>query len=180
MIKIHKKLLVTLSQDRADTAQHAKDYAYSYLTEEGFVGHDERFGGGYADWFVIGGRWSGCLLSEDALEEHDASVRKMVGADEKNPYLTTQQIEDNKEEIQALWEAQGNDGVSPLLRSTYRDDGYEDDAMIVDERIYQEHLEEFVGYRANDDDMGWIDIEYDECSRENLIGKWVVVVDYHF
>lgn len=173
---MHYKLLVTTSKDNARTSEQAQSYVEDYLQDNGFVS-DGRFSSGYSDWFVIGGRWTGELLPVAIREQHIKDVKELLGVKEGD-WLTNKQIEENADSIQLLWEEAGNDGHSILLLNTYN--SIEQDAMIVDERIYAEQLAEFEGcIGESEDDMHWIDIEWDECNRENMIGKWVVVVDYH-
>src|SRR5437773_4373193 len=65
---MHTRMLVTLPLTRAKTSAGARRCVFKYLVEEGFIA-EGRFAGGCADWFVIGGRWSGCLSG--SLEERD-------------------------------------------------------------------------------------------------------------
>ena len=57
---MHYRFLVTFNKDEAETSEDARSYVTDYLHEHGFAG-EGRWGGGLADWFVIGGRWSGEL-----------------------------------------------------------------------------------------------------------------------
>lgn len=67
---MHTRMLVTMPLSEADTSLEARKYVQDWLGEEGFCGNG-RFGCGYADWFVIGGRWSGCLSSGSCNSERD-------------------------------------------------------------------------------------------------------------
>ncbi len=59
---MHSRLLVTCNKDHAGTSQEAREYVYdALLNDSSFVGDGGRFGAPVADWFVIGGRWSGEL-----------------------------------------------------------------------------------------------------------------------
>src|SRR5205823_12102965 len=56
----HYRFLVTFDCERAASSDEAREHVYDTLMHEGFCG-EGRWGGGLADWFVIGGRWSGEL-----------------------------------------------------------------------------------------------------------------------
>lgn len=59
---MHTRLLLTFAHRRAATSDEARAYAAERLEEDpSFVGEGGRFGSSIADWFVIGGRWSGEL-----------------------------------------------------------------------------------------------------------------------
>ena len=57
---MHYRFLVTLNKKYAETAKEARRQTEKYLDENGFVG-EGRWSRGMADWFIIGGRWSGEL-----------------------------------------------------------------------------------------------------------------------
>ena len=58
---MHIRLLVTFDKHHAKTSQQARDYVIDYLHTEHFCCGEGRWARGVADWFVIGGRWSGEL-----------------------------------------------------------------------------------------------------------------------
>ena len=64
-----------------------------------------------------------------------------------------------------------------FTRESFRELGYEDDAMIVDTEIYHGLLKEYEGAAQSDFHA---DYEYDEVSSDVIGKKWVVVVDYHY
>ena len=64
----------------------------------------------------------------------------------------------------------------PEKRNVYRDDGYEDDAMIVTEEIYNTLLKEYEGSKESEDHA---DLDHESVSLDFVGKKWVVVVDYH-
>lgn len=67
--------------------------------------------------------------------------------------------------------------------------GYDDDAMIVNEKIYKNLLKEYEGksegyenqkYENHEwKDLHFVDLDYDEVSKDFIGKKWIVVVDYH-
>jgi hypothetical protein len=72
---MHARFLVTFNKDEAETSLEARSYVTDYLQENGFVG-EGRWGGGMADWFVIGGRWSGVLTLALLNQEKVTKVYK--------------------------------------------------------------------------------------------------------
>jgi hypothetical protein len=64
----------------------------------------------------------------------------------------------------------------PYQRDTYKEHGYEDDAMIITEELYDNLLKE---YEGRVESKHHIDLDYEPVSPEMIGKKWVVVVDYH-
>lgn len=54
-------MFLTFSKNDAENSEDARDLATDFLNFNGFVGNDKKYSSGVADWFVIGGRWSGEL-----------------------------------------------------------------------------------------------------------------------
>jgi len=63
-------------------------------------------------------------------------------------------------------------------RDVYKREGYDDDAMVVTEDLYEKLLKEYEGKNEDDNGLFW-DLDYDEVSREFIGKKWLVVLDYH-
>jgi hypothetical protein len=82
-------MLVTFSKSEADSSVAAREYVKTWLLDEGFIGNG-RFGCGMADWFVIGGRWSGYL------SHHEGEERNQYDEDgaEDDAMVVTEQIYD--------------------------------------------------------------------------------------
>lgn len=57
---MHTLVFVTVGFDRNASSEAVRTHVFCELDMEGFV-HPGRFSGGWGDWFVIGGRWSGEL-----------------------------------------------------------------------------------------------------------------------
>ena len=58
---MHVRFLATFNKENAATSPAARDCVQRYLNQEGFAGDNTRWSYGLADWFVVGGRWSGEL-----------------------------------------------------------------------------------------------------------------------
>jgi len=71
--------------------------------------------------------------------------------------------------FQSLWDMHAPEeyrGI-PIQRDTYQHTGYEDDAMLLTQELYDALLEHYA------------DLEYDDVSPAMIGKKWLVVVDYH-
>jgi hypothetical protein len=64
----------------------------------------------------------------------------------------------------------------PYQRDTYKADGYEDDAMLLTQELYDSVLTEYEGREASDHHA---DLDRDDVSPAMIGRKWLVVVDYH-
>jgi hypothetical protein len=67
---MHTLVFVTVNADRNASSEQVRSQVFLELDVEGFV-HPGRFSGGWGDWFVLGGRWSGELSRR--LDEPDAN-----------------------------------------------------------------------------------------------------------
>jgi hypothetical protein len=181
---MHYRFLVTCELGAAENSDEAREYVQDTLHEEGFCS-DGRWGGGLCDWFVIGGRWSGELSRSTwareitnqmiALErEHSVQVwGASYGDGEKT--RTQQEL---AEKFQQLWDSHAPESYRgiPYCRDTYQQNGYEDDAMLLTQELYDALLKEFEGTEESEHHA---DLEYDEVSPAMIGKKWLVVVDYH-
>jgi len=185
---MHARLLVLTSKDNAKTSEKAREYVRNFLDNEGFCG-EGFFNSSYADWFVIGGRWSGDL-TEALLDKEKVKKFWKEFEDKKFGYvgIDKNDKEDNKtrKKGQALFRRYFPDftGRLPIYRDTYNELGFDDDAKIVNEKLFDSLLKDCEGAdRAENGEWGGltaVDIEADTISKENTINKkWVVVVDYH-
>jgi hypothetical protein len=179
---MHHLILVTLSLDDIGTSDKARDSAYARLSDDdSFVGEGGRFGSPLADWFVIGGRWSGKLPKaimgqpyQDAMEREFPELTA--------GYFASSLLEDRKERLDLLWQRLGGTGMHPLSRSGYDHHGAQDDAMIVDQFLYDHFLKPYAGAGAMIGDnklTDFADLDGDEVDESFIGRKWLVVVDYH-
>jgi hypothetical protein len=180
---MHHRLLITFSKEHAATSQDARDYAYETLDEQGFCA-DGRWGG-LADWYVIGGRWSGLLSRhswaqrieteiEAAERENDIQICGTFYSDPAMQQLqrTLAAMADRLWDIAAPPEYKG----IPYQRDSYKQDGYEDDAMLLSQELYDALLQEHEGSEWNDDH---VDLDYRAVSADMVGSSWLVVGDYH-
>ena len=178
---MHHLMLVTLELPNG-ASDKARDSAYdSLMDDDSFVGEGGRFGCPLADWFVIGGRWSGMLREailgqpyKDALEQEFPEFTK--------GYFPSSLVEQHKAGLDQLWQRLGGTGMHPLSRSGYDHYGAADDAMLVDAILYERLLKPYAGSAENlgDDKLpDFADLDRDEVDETFIGRKWLVVVDYH-
>ena len=181
---MHFRFLVTCSRDEAQTSAEARGHVNSFLEEEGFCSQG-RWGGGMADWFVIGGRWSGELSRHSWAREvtgQIAQMEKQHGVQVWGAFYGDPEKERVQKElaarIQQLWDAEAPDAFKgiPYQRDTYQNNGYEDDAMLLTRELYDALLKQYEGQEDSDYHA---DLEYEAVSQEMIGKKWLVVVDYH-
>jgi hypothetical protein len=181
---MHYRFLVTFAAANAHDSAAARGHVSACLEEEGFCGTG-RWGGGLADWFVIGGRWSGELSRYSwakeitaqmvALErEHAVQVWGAFYGDAKKERIQ----QELAARFQRLWDTHAPEEYKgiPIQRDTYQEAGYADDAMLLTQELYDALLKE---YEGTEDFEYHADLEYDSVSPEMIGKKWLVVVDYH-
>ncbi|HWY87053.1 MAG TPA: hypothetical protein VNX28_10030 [Gemmataceae bacterium] len=178
---MHHLMLVTLSLENGGSAE-ARDSAYSLLSEDdSFVGDGCRFGCPLADWFVIGGRWSG-LLRQTLLGDRYQDALKQVFPDFAKGYYPAELAKLHKDGLDKLWHRLGGTGANPLTRSSYDHYGADDDAMLVSPPLYDRFLKRVAGtadYIDGDSFGDFADLDFEEVDESFIGRKWLVVVDYH-
>jgi hypothetical protein len=181
---MHYRFFVTCELGAADTSHDAREYVLDTLREEGFCG-EGRWSCGIADWFVIGGRWSGELSRSTwartitnemmALErEHSVQVWGASYADSKLERIQQKLAKT----FQQMWDAAAPESYKgmPYCRDTYQENGYEDDAMLLTQELYDALLK---AYEGKEESEHHADLEYEAVSPAMIGKKWLVMVDYH-
>ena len=176
---MHTLLLVTLSMPEGAASENARRRAHDLLIhDDSFCGEGGRFGVPLCDWFVLGGRWSG-MLREKVMGQPYQDALKLEFPDLTIP---SSLVETHKTSIDQLWRHFGGTGASPLARSGYDHLGSDDDAMIVDQLLYDHFLKPHDGSEKNvggDDFTDFADLDGEDVDESFIGRKWLVVVDYH-
>jgi hypothetical protein len=179
---MHHLMLVTLSLPKDGSSDEARDYAHEQLLlDDSFCGEGGRFGCPLADWFVLGGRWSG-ILREKLLGQPYQDALKLEFPDLTNGFFPSDLLQLHKAGLDQFWHRFGGTGSHPLTRRGYDHFGSEDDAMIVDHLLYDHFLKPHAGSEKNiggDDPTDFADLDGDEVDESFIGRKWLVVVDYH-
>ena len=187
---MHYRMLVTFDRNEAQDSAEARDHVSEELIEDTTFMEGGRFSMGYCDWFVAGGRWSGELSRAtwaQAVQKEIDQLEKQEGLQVWGVYYGDQEKRDRQAVLkvkalyaEALPEAYQGQGLV-YTRDTYQDMGYEDDAMLVSEQLYDALLAEYEGQDLADDWFGvaFVDLDWEPVSRDFVDKKWLVVVDAH-
>lgn len=153
------------------------------LENNNFAGEGGYWGCSKADWFVMGGRWSG-YLQEVKLDGFSDKARAMLKENEGKDevFLSTDTIKKYSKELQAIWESLGGKGVNVWNREGRED--FEDNCMLLDTELYNALNKKI----SEDVEIAIIEegcVEDETTVKEFLKDKsvidnyYLVVVDYH-
>jgi len=178
---MHHLMLTTLEMPDDHTSLAARIDVQNILQgDPSFGGDGGRFGSPLCDWFVIGGRWSG-ELKETLIGEPYKTAFACEFPELAKGWYRPDLVDKHRERLNELWHSFGGTGDSPLLRTRYDFLGCEDDAMLVDQALFDHflagHLGESIEIEGSSGTFADLDNEAVDAS---FIGrKWLVVVDYH-
>ncbi len=179
---MHSLMIVTLTMLPGETSAQARQRAYRLLLEDrSFCGDGGRFGSPMCDWFVIGGRWSGRLRDAVIGALYRDTVKQRFPEFAGN-YYRASDAKARGPELDALWRELGGCGPSPYSRNAYADTGYDDDALRVDQAIYDRFIAEYAGHADGEEGSAaarYADLDGEEADDTFIGRKWIIVVDYH-
>lgn len=177
---MHFLLYVCVSSDEARTSLQARRRVCQYLKKEHFISKG-RFCG-YCDYFSVGGRFSGMLNLLRFKHHNPRKYKQLLNKYPKNCGIPIKDAND----LISRWfpEYKDMDIFYENNRSLY---GYEDDAQIIDEVIFQElkdGFDEYVTHSHSFEKPNVIFVDLNEFEWMNdpkiVIGRqWVVVIDFH-
>tara|TARA_R110000751_G_scaffold144948_3_gene248526 strand:+ start:666 stop:1277 length:612 start_codon:yes stop_codon:yes gene_type:complete len=174
-------------------------WVHDTLSQENFCGSEGRWSNGPADWFVIGGRWSGELVAKEfntdfkglskGFKDKGYPKEKVAKKDwelfESKEMVSSAFVKSLKTELNLFWsEDLGGDEPHPWVRDSYNTFGYPDDSVKLTKNLFN-NLFEGNTYSSEEN---WIDIDaYDSAygqwsDLEQDIEKgeiWLTVIDYH-
>lgn len=191
---MHSWLIVLVDHEEGDSSLIARKMAYSLLEQEGFVGSPGMFSSPPSDWYVIGGRYSGFLVPY-SLDEGDWRIYQYEAEKVRKGLLKAETPEEREEMRREM------DNVPLYLfpssfvprseRDAFTDFGYEDDASVLTEEIWDRLISQIRQYPWEGSSVE--DLWHRECYvvlgqelegklvKEDAIGNyWVVVVDFHW
>jgi hypothetical protein len=190
---MHSLYFVRLKKESAKNSEEARSTARQVLDNNQFAGEGGYFTSHKADWFVVGGRWSGHFSKNkpefraglEALKALPLIIEKQKKSADILDYLHLNAhmvTDEEKKEIgDTFLKASG--GI-PYFRDGYNHDGFEDDALIVDKAFFDQ-LKADKGMEnveiAVVDENEYMDGEetISSVTEETLLGNWLVVIDYH-
>lgn len=185
---MHNLLLALTTNQEGDTSETVRSRVYNHLLDDSSFlseggGH---FGGSVADWFVIGGRWSGELT--ESLLDQEKLEKFYKDFEDKHGWWTSRDVsqDDRRKQAAEMFKQYFPDfkGELPVWRDSYSQEGYSDDAALLTPELYKAlGLEKYEGDdTARDKEWNmpvFVDIEYDVLDKSAIGSKWVVIVDYH-
>lgn len=160
---MHSLYFVIFDKNHAQNSKEAREFADMVLENAEFCGKGY-FSACKADWYRIGGGYSGELQS----------VRLGLASYESYKKLILKDSDRNKQ--QKNWENLGGKGIAPHLRDNHTI--YKDDAMIVDEELYECLMKEYAEIEVFDED-NYYETTLDKIDKKDIIGRWIVLIDYH-
>jgi hypothetical protein len=186
---MHSRLIVLVDRNGNESSLDARKRAEARLIEEGFAGEGSLFVSHPADWFVIGGKWSGELirvrLDQDKLKAFRGEFEKQelgwVGKDKPEEEQRAKAMELFGRFFPDL------EGEPPVWRNSYQHLGYEDDAQVLDEPLFNfvRKLKSYPDKATLDDLLDgncFVDLDgpCEELTEDTIGKKWCVVVDFHY
>src|SRR5262245_12678689 len=180
-------MLVTVSRDGIETSEQAREYVHEkLLSDESFCGDGGRFGSPFADWFVIGGRWSGELSRAGwakKLTKDIEQLEKQAGVEVWGTSYPDGEMQMKQDELRKTIEWLYQKQLPKELkgkgliydRDVYKEFGYEDDAMLVTDTFYNALLKEYEGKNEYVDDqwhsVEFIDLDYEDVNPDCIGNK---------
>lgn len=168
---MHYRYIVVFDKENAENSAEARKFVYDYLENDKDFNHR-------ADWAVIGGRFSGTLtrirLDQDKLKQFEKKFDNEYGFWTNKDSSEEKRHSQAKELFKKYFEEYKDEPL--YFRNTYLDLGYEDDAQIIDEELYEKLIKHLAKEK---DPESYLDIEDENLEKEQMIGRWCVVVDFH-
>lgn len=170
---MHYLYFVCFPGNEAETSQDARTIARDILNNEGFANMEGYFSSGKADWFVVGGRWTGILIE---------ILGKVPKFDEKHVQERIQEnIKNKKFKNKKEKEKWIQSEILSYYRDTYTEVGYDDDAAILTKELIdalKNFDPKFKMKECEIFEQGEGESVVNDLSDKD-IGKWIVVIDYH-
>lgn len=185
---------------KGQTSEEAKNLTNRMLEMNNFAGEGGFWNNNKANWYVIGGRWSGHLQKIQLDNFNDKATEliksKRTTEEEKaRNSIGNIECEEYNTEIQILWEKLGGTGANPWSRDNYNHDGAKDDSMLLNENLFKA-LKAGINEKTKDpfddetetevaliDENEYIDDEIklsEFLEMDNIIGNYyLIVIDYH-
>jgi hypothetical protein len=174
----------------ADTAEAAMKAATAVLDAQGFADDSTFFAHGRADWYTVGGRWSGIFTDLTPQgRKAAAEIERMLKRDYPQLDQGVRGIsygEPTLRGLHAIAAAVANDDYIeatgyPYIRDPYRVAPYGDDGVKLTPELLaalQKDYGETSVCLTRDGNIEGEDC-LSEVADEQLIGSWLVAIDYH-
>lgn len=186
---MHQRLIVASLHDTRDSigSEFVNVNVYDWLNSNGFASEGGRWNNSPADWYVIGGRWSGELTKVvNGIKWVDyADFAKSICTEEENKecnwdkFAHSHLIKKYRAEFNEWWvNKTGENTLHPFNRDSYT--SYDDDSQILTEELWKHFNSEGVDRFGSQCEESWImiddyteGIEYSEDTQWfELENKW--------
>ena len=156
---MHQRLIVVSSHD-GKSETHSPDTitqaVNEWLQENGFAHDGGRWTNGPSDWYVMGGRWSGCLsqynsdVSHDDMTEYAKSIATKEEIEKEEwKWMGNDFTKKNTAKLNNWWqEKTETNGIHPWIRDSYQQ--REDDSMLLTEHLWKHFKDEGFDYQEED------------------------------
>ena len=147
-----------------------------------FSGDGGFFASPKADWYVVGGRWSGTLQEIMLKGDFQKEAQKLF---KDKQFISTKEVEEKHIELQAIWEKMGGKGKNTYERNTFGHDDQEDDCILMTKEILAK-LKERYGKEyeyGEGTEVFFPDIMEEhylkDVDSESVENYYFIVIDYH-
>lgn len=188
---------VLLSASEATTSIGARQRVWFELSgDSSFGGERGRYSEPVCKWFAIGGRWSGRLYPQPFRDEFFRQVDELHSLQKVPGWYSQEFINNNRKELDDLWQRMGGSYASPLTRNPHAGMGEDDDARLLDESLaerlniflqedqYTNTQEYYIARKKRWQVPVVLSLDnkalFGLTDFNTLVGNyWVVVIDYH-
>ena len=187
---MHYLYYVAIKKENKKSSKQLKEQAYTILDNNNFAGEGTFFNCPKADWFVVGGRWSGSmtdLLHKDFQKKLFNKYPKAHGM--TNRFFSDEELQkalkDKKSEVYLAEKEWKKKTGATIYRDTFNHLGYEDDAQLLTPSLIKALKKQ--NYEDTEvcvvDEDGAIE---DEMTLKTFLNEkdivnnyYLVVIDYH-
>jgi hypothetical protein len=188
---MHALLYVCCPKDGLGDSQTARNHVFNWLTDNGFTGNGGFFQNYIADWLVVGGRWSGDLVASQMDQVKLQALTKEFG--DKYGFWISKDVSEETRQAQygelLKQYFPTFQGMPWAFRNSYKVDGYEDDAQIVNQKLYDAIIKDNLLDTIDTEQLwsGGAVIATDMINNhhpvtpDRFIGNyWITVIDFHY
>ncbi len=187
---MHYLYFVKLNKEIKNKEEAIKE-AVSHLDNNNFASSENGFFVvTKADWYVVGGRWSGefsrILTPKEKIRQGNKAILPLIPKKlqkEKDIldylYINEMKLGENKEVLMKKVDDEYKKVTGFVyFRDTYKAFGYEDDAIKITSELIKKLKSKYYKKVEIFDADNYQEIKCKDLTKDN-IGEWLVVIDYH-
>jgi hypothetical protein len=181
---MHEKIFVLLPVEEAKSSIEARKKVFELLSgdpeftfEEGIEYEEAPI----CDYLRIGGLWTGELNTKQLIDDFYMKAKEISPLVKEYCEYNRDFIRKNRKVLNKIWKDLGGKCENIFMRDVYKDFGYEDDAVVLNQEI-AEKIGNLLDSPETEDLFVWHCLEhnaiYSGVDCKDFIGKvWIVVVD---